>query len=50
MQQELQNIKEFKTNKVKEAFKTITIFLLNEFLLNMLSDQIRFSVNFNLLF
>ena len=47
---ELQNIKKFKTNKARKVSETAIMSLLNKFLLNMLSDQIKFSMNFDLLF
>ena len=50
IQQKLQNIKKLKTDKVKEGSETAIMFSLNKFFLNVLSDQIKFSVNFDLLF
>ena len=36
--QKLQNIKELKTDEVKQAFETVVMSFLNDFLLNVLSD------------
>ena len=48
--QKFQNIKELKTDKAHEASETVVVPFLNEFLINMSSDQIKVSVNFNLWF
>ena len=47
IQQKLQNIKELKTNKAKQASETTVMSSLNEFLLNILSDQVKILMKFN---
>ena len=47
IQQKLQNIEEFEADKAKKAFKTTAVSSLNDFLLNMLSDQIKVLMKFN---
>ena len=44
---ELQNIEELKVNEAREAFKTAIMPSLNDFLLNMSSDQIEVLMEFN---
>ena len=48
IQCEFQNIEELKADKAHETSKTTVMPSLNEFLLNMLSDQVKVSVNFDL--
>ena len=45
--QKLQNIKELETNEAKQASKTATVLSLNNFLLNILSDQIKVLIKFD---
>ena len=45
--QKLQNIEELKINEVKEAFKTAAVSSLNDFLLNILFNQIKVLIKFN---
>ena len=47
VQHELQNIEELKINEACEASKTTAVSFLNEFLLNMLSNQVEISVDFD---
>ena len=47
VQQELQNIEELEVNKAREASKAATVPSLNNFFLNMSSDQIKVSLKFN---
>ena len=47
IQCELQNIKELETNRACETSEAIIVSSLNEFLLNMLFNQVEISVNFN---
>ena len=44
---ELQNIEELKVDEAREAFKTATVSSLNNFLLNMLFDQIEVLMKFD---
>ena len=44
---EFQNIEKLKTDKAVRASETSTVSSLNEFLLNVLSDQVEISVNFD---
>ena len=48
IQYEFQNIKELKVNKAHETSETAVVPFLNEFLLNILSNQIKVPVDFNL--
>ena len=48
IQWEFQNIKELETDKAHEASKAAVVPSLNEFSLNMLSDQIEVPVDFDL--
>ena len=48
IQCEFQNIKELKANKAHETSETAGVPFLDESLLNMFSDQVKVSVNFNL--
>ena len=41
------NIKELKVDKAHETSEAATVSFLNKFLLNILSDQVKISVNFN---
>ena len=45
--QELQNIEELEINEAREAFKTAIVSSLNNFLLNMSSDQVEVLMEFN---
>ena len=45
--QKLQNIKELEINEVKQAFKTTIMSFLNNFLLNILFNQIKILMKFN---
>ena len=47
IQQKFQNIKELKANKAHETSEAAVVSSLNKFLLNVLSNQIKVSVNFN---
>ena len=42
-----QNIEKLKTDKAARASETFTVSLLNKFLLNISSDQVEISVNFD---
>ena len=44
---EFQNIKKLKTDEVTRALETSTVSSLNKFLLNILSDQVKISANFD---
>ena len=48
IQQEFQNIKELKVNKACETSETADVPFLNKFLLNMLFNQVKISVDFDL--
>ena len=48
IQCEFQNIKELKVNKACETSETAGVSSLNKFLLNVSSDQVKISVNFDL--
>ena len=48
IQCEFQNIKELKVNKAHETSETAVVSFLNKFLLNMLFNQIKVSVDFDL--
>ena len=47
IQCEFQNIEELKTNEACETSETAIVSSLNKFFLNMLSDQVKASDNFN---
>ena len=47
IQCDFQKIKELKINEAHKTSETADVSSLNEFLLNVLSDQIKISVNFN---
>ena len=47
IQQELQNIEELEINEAKQAFKTTAVSSLNDFLLNMLFNQVKVLMKFN---
>ena len=47
IQQEFQNIEELKVNKAQKASETAIMSSLNNFLLNMLSDQVEVLMKFN---
>ena len=47
IQQKLQNIEELKIIKTTETSETVIMFSLNDFLLNMLSDQIKVLMKFD---
>ena len=47
IQHEFQNIKELETNEAYETSETADVSSLNKFLLNMLSDQVKISVDFD---
>ena len=47
IQCEFQNIKELKINEAYETSEAADVSSLNKFLLNMLSDQMKISVNFD---
>ena len=47
IQQELQNIEELKIIKIKETSETVTVSSLNDFLLNMLFNQIKVLMKFD---
>ena len=44
---EFQNIEELKTDEAARTFKTFTMSFLNEFLLNVSSDQVEIPANFD---
>ena len=50
IQQKFQNIKELKINEACETSEAAVVSSLNEFLLNVLSDQVEVPVDFNLWF
>ena len=47
IQQKFQNIKELEADKAQKASETATVSSLNNFLLNVLSDQIKVSMKFD---
>ena len=47
IQHELQNIKELKTDKACEASEATAVSFLNKFLLNVLFNQVKISVDFD---
>ena len=47
VQQKLQNIEELKVNEVREASETATVSSLNDFLLNVLFNQVKVLMKFN---
>ena len=47
MQQKLQNIEELEIDKAQKASKTAIVSSLNDFLLNMSSDQIKVLMKFD---
>ena len=47
IQCEFQNIKELEANEACETSETAVVPFLNEFLLNILSDQVKIPVNFD---
>ena len=50
IQHEFQNIKELETDEACETSEAAVVPSLNEFLLNVSSDQVKVSVNFDLWF
>ena len=48
IQHEFQNIENLKADKAHETSEAAVVPSLNKFLLNMLSDQVKVSVDFNL--
>ena len=47
---EFQNIEKLEANKAYEASKTVTVSSLNKFLLNILFNQMKILINFDLFF
>ena len=47
IQQKLQNIEELKVNEAKQASETAAVFFLDDFLLNVLFNQIKVSLEFD---
>ena len=47
IQQKFQNIEELKVNKAQKVSKTVTVSFLNDFLLNVLFNQIKVLMKFD---
>ena len=50
IQCKFQNIEKLEADKAHKASKTVTVSFLNEFLLNILSDQMKILMNLNSFF